>query len=218
MGKFEDLTGQRFGRLTVIKQGEYYICPANGYRYVQWFCKCDCGNERTVRTCALRSGDTQSCGCIAKEILIKRNTTHNKYHSRLHSIWSNMKNRCSNPNSKRYKDYGGRGITVCEEWKENFENFYNWAVQNGYEKELTLDRVDTNKGYNQENCRWATYQTQANNTRTNKYIVYKKETHTLAEWCRILEKPYKTMHDRLKSGWSIEDTFTKPIKANKIKK
>lgn len=106
MGKFVDLTGQRFGRLTVIKQGEYYIYPANGYRYVQWLCKCDCGNERTVRACTLRSGDTQSCGCIAKEILIKRNTTHNKYHSRLHSIWSNMKNRCSNPNSKRYKDYG----------------------------------------------------------------------------------------------------------------
>lgn len=218
MGKFIDLTGQRFGRLTVIKQGEYYIYPANGYRYVQWLCKCDCGNERTVRACTLRSGDTQSCGCIAKEILIKRNTTHNKYHSRLHSIWSNMKNRCSNPNSKRYKDYGGRGITVCEEWKENFENFYSWAVQNGYEKELTLDRVDINKGYNQENCRWATYQTQANNTRTNKYITYNEEVHTLAEWCRILEKPYSTMHDRLKSGWSIEDTFTKPIKANKTKK
>ena len=87
-----------------------------------------------------------------------------------------------------------------------------------YEKELTLDRVDINKGYNQENCRWATYQTQANNTRTNKYITYNKEVHTLAEWCRILEKPYSTMSDRLKSGWNVEDTFTKLIKTNKTKK
>lgn len=219
--KLVDLTGQTFERLTVIKRVDDYISPS-GYHSVQWLCKCKCGNNTIVTSENLKSGNTKSCGCYSKESLIERNTSHNASNTRLYHVWSSMKDRCSNPNNKKYMDYGGRGIAVCDEWANNFELFANWAYNNGYIEfvsrgECTLDRIDVNGNYCEDNCRWVTQKTQSNNKRNNHYITYKNETHTVTEWNEILGYKKGVLSRRLFNGWSIEDAFTKPIKSNSKK-
>ena len=136
-------------------------------------------------------------------------TVLNNFNSRLHRIWNNMKQRCSNPNNDGYKYYGMRGVTVCKEWQE-FKPFYIWAMNNGYEDNLTIDRIDVNGNYEPSNCRWANKYTQANNTRQNRYIMFKNTTHTLKEWSVLLNIPYGCLQQRLIRGWSIEKALTTP--------
>lgn len=206
MGKFIDLTGKRFGKLTVISRCKDYTSP-KGKTYVQWLCQCDCGNKTKVTTSNLK-GHTKSCGCLNRENTIKRNLTHNLSKIRVYHIWQEIKKRCINKNCKCFERYGGRGITVYQEWLDDFMNFYNWAMDNGYSDDLTIDRIDVNGNYEPNNCRWVDNIVQANNKRNNRYITYNNETHTIAEWAKIYNINYKLLFSRLKKGWDIEKALT----------
>ena len=164
-----DLTGQRFNRLVVIEKSKSYVSPS-GNKQGQWFCRCDCGNAVICTTSNLRRGDCQSCGCLGKEHRTASITTHGQRHSRLYGVWQNMKNRCYNPHVGCFKNYGGRGIGVCDEWRNNFQSFYDWAMSTGYDPnapygKCTLDRINVEGNYEPSNCRWADAKTQATNRR-----------------------------------------------------
>lgn len=203
----KDHTGEKFGRLTVIKRDKSVYG-----RGVCWLCKCECGKECVVLGTYLRNGDTKSCGCLHKDTVSKRMSTHSLSKTRLYRIWNNMKTRCYNPNSDNYKYYGGKGVYICDEWKDNFLNFRNWAVDNGWDEnalgqECTIDRIDNNKPYCPDNCRWANHIEQCNNQTSNKVFEYNGETHTMSEWARLLNINYSTLKDRIRKGLTFEDAI-----------
>lgn len=163
MAEVKDLTGQRFGRLTVI--GRAGSTPGG---VAAWLCRCECGNEAIVAGWSLRCGNTKSCTCLKNEVAKELFTVHGKCMSRLHGVWKGMKERCSNPKHNRYHRYGGRGITVCDDWLNNFQAFYDWAMANGYDEnaprgQCTIDRIDNDKGYSPDNCRWVDMKGQRHN-------------------------------------------------------
>lgn len=217
MGKLIDLSGQRFGRLTVLKEA-----GRTSERKALWLCHCDCGNNTVVIGTELRQGRTQSCGCYRKELLnsfLKQRimeTCDGHSMSRLYRIWQQMKMRCYNPNNTNFAYYGGRGIQMCEEWKE-WEQFRIWAIQNGYQEGLTIDRIDVNGNYEPLNCRWVNCIVQANNTTRNVRISYQGEIHTISEWARIIDVPVHVLNSRLRYGWSVERALTEPIHKKKAK-
>lgn len=199
MGAFRDITGQRFGRLTVQE-----MSPSKSNGQIMWVCRCDCGNIITVLGNDLKRGHTKSCGCFRKESTRTQNTKHGFRHTRIYKAWMNMKARCYILSSKDYKNYGGRGIAVCDEWRNDFKTFYDWSMANGYRDNLTIDRIDTNGGYCPENCRWVTLKTQANNTRRNHFVEYKGKRHTLSEWSEITGIKAGTLWYRVTHGWTAE--------------
>ena len=157
MGKINDITGQRYGRL-VVKEKVDIVNNRS-----MWKCLCDCGNEKIVRSHDLQRGSVKSCGCLRKEAQLKSSLTHGLSKTRIHKEWRGILHRCKNPSASHYENYGGRGITVCDEWKEDFMAFYEWSMQNGYADNLTLDRKDNDKGYSPDNCRWVTHMENCHN-------------------------------------------------------
>lgn len=266
--RFDDLTGQKFGKLTVIKRGESRVSP-NGKTHTRWICRCDCGNETIVDAQKLKSGHTKSCGCAITEckgqgfvdlsgrrfnrLVVVRflekgerktrgynwlckcdcgnytdanatkllmglqqscgclkeemkpmignmNRKYDHVSKRLYSVYKAMLNRVFDENGREYHNYGGRGITVCDEWlgEKGFDNFAEWAYSSGYDEaakhgECTLDRANVNFGYSPHNCRWITNSEQQNNRRNNVILEYRGETYTMKEWSRILDIPYTTL-------------------------
>lgn len=198
--KTEDLTGMRFGKLTVLCRGGQYKTSGN----VFWRCVCDCGNETNTSGSLLRAGKSKSCGrCVSSERMTILNEKHGGFGTRLYEIWRQMHRRCYGENTKAYPHYGGRGITVCDEWQE-FEPFREWALANGYDENLTIDRIDVNGDYCPENCRWATIKQQANNRRRAHYVSYSGETHTVSEWADIYSVDQRKLWQRLnKRDWDL---------------
>lgn len=208
-----DITGQRFGRLTVIER-----VKNTSRKDSLWLCKCECGNIKEVTYSNLNSGHTKSCGCFRIETTSKRNTkTKIKHHlcsDPIYEKWTFMKSRCYYTNNDSYTDYGGRGIVVCDEWidtENGFINFYNWSINNGWAKDLTLDRIDNNGKYCPENCRWATLKEQANNKRNTVYLEYNDIKLSLSEWAEKLDVPRYILKERRSLGWSDDKIITTPI-------
>ena len=212
MKKADNLTGVRFGRLVVEKRDFTFKKAA------YWICRCDCGNSTTVQACHLRSGATQSCGCFNKEQSGKRMRTHGLSRSRIYYEWRSMKDRCARENNKQYADYGGRGITVCQEWQDSFEAFRDWAITNGYQDNLTIDRIDVNGNYDPSNCRWVTNREQQNNKRNNHLLSYNGKEQTIAKWAEETGLDWMVIYDRIRHGWTVERTLTEPLNVSQITK
>ena len=194
--QLEDLTGRKIGHYTVLEK-----CERIPNKHLYWLCRCDCGNIRKVDHYNLIKGKGTSCGCYRNKLVSKRMSKHNMTNTRIHHIWCGMRARCNNPNNHAYKDYGGRGIKVCKEWQDDFINFYNWAIANGYEEtekywDCTIERIDVDGNYEPSNCTFKSAKGQANNRRSNILIEYKGEQHTLLEWCEILGLEYRTILNR----------------------
>ena len=200
--------GEKFGRLTVIKRAENYI-DKNGKPHSMWESKCECGNTVIVRGTYLKSGLVKSCGCLNIDALRDMLTTHGESRTRLYKIWAGIKDRCYNINDHSYNNYGGRGITMSDEWIENYSAFRDWSYANGYyedsDKEpCSIDRIDNDGNYCPENCRWVGRKIQQNNTRHNHYIEYNGENHTIAEWADAYRIEYNTFYKALKRyDWDL---------------
>lgn len=207
-----DLTGERFGRLLVVCKD--HIDRVKRGTVVYWLCLCDCGNTAVVRTGSLRSGNTQSCGCLQKDNASEANRIydHTKQGDRLRSIWYGMRNRCYNETCDSFEYYGARGIRICDEWLD-FDKFYEWAINNGYSDNLTIHRVDNNAGYCPQNCIWATQKEQANNYSRNIFVTFQNETHTVKEWSEKLGMSYHALLSRIKRGWDIERALTEEVRS-----
>jgi hypothetical protein len=210
-----DLTGKRFGRLEcLIDVGRD---KGGG---VLWECQCDCGKKTVIRSGGLVHGHTKSCGCLQRYMTKKSHTIHslcrdeNGNRPKLYHVWDGMKQRCQNPNSTFYKDYGGRGIKVCEEWN-SYIPFHNWAMANGYEEGLTIERKYVNGDYEPSNCIWIPRSEQSRNRRNNHYLTYKGISKTITEWGSELGINPSVLGTRIRRGWSVERTLNTPVKEGK---
>lgn len=199
MAQLEDLAGKIFGHWTVIKRAEN-----NKHGSAQWLCRCECGKERVVRAQGLKNGSSKSCGCHKNDY----NRTHGGKGTRLYECWRHMRYRCENPKNQAYGDYGGRGISVCKDWHD-FEKFKQWALANGYEDSLTIDRIDVDGDYEPNNCRWVGSKVQMNNRRNTRHYEIDGENLTLSEWSERTGIPRSTIYNRMKNGDSFEEAIRK---------
>jgi hypothetical protein len=196
------IEGARFGRLTAVRRS-----PRRRF----WLCQCDCGQTVEVFSSSLIQGVTRSCGCLAREIWLSARTKHGRHGTKEWKAWIGMRYRCSDPKYILWKDYGGRGIRVCERWKNSFEAFFQ-DMGAAPSPEHSLDRIDSDGDYSPENCRWATLAQQAGNKRTVRLYEHEGRRLHLADWSRVTGINYGTLMDRIRSGWSIEKALTVPVR------
>lgn len=201
---FKDLTGKTYGRLTVIGIDGYNEISREYY----WECKCTCGNFKTIKGGSLKTGATSSCGCLQKEQVY----VHGMTKSKIYKTYRAMLDRCSNSKNSRYKDYGGRGIEVCSDWKikrKGFLNFYNWAMSNGYNENLSLERINTDGNYEPLNCTWETLLQQNRNKRNTVWVDYNGEKITLGQLSEITGIYRNLLYSRIVTNkWSVEEALT----------
>lgn len=205
MGKLKDLVGQKFGRWTVVSFAE------RRKKCSYWNCVCECGKEKIVSHGNFKKGISKSCGCFKKEN--PGSKTHGLTRTAEYQTWLGFKKRCNNPKNKGYKNYGGRGIIVCDRWLHSFENFFE---DMGYRPspKHSLDRIENNKGYYKENCRWATRKEQNNNQRSNVKITFKNTTLNIAQWADTLNINASTIRARIRKGWGLEKAVSHPVRKN----
>lgn len=199
----KDLTGMKFNRLAVES-----FAYRDGKNYY-WNCVCECGSKRRLQGGLLTSGKVVSCGCYNREVITKHGLDGNK----LYHVLNSMKHRCDSPKSKSYHRYGGRGITVCDTWRNDPYSFIGWAMTHGYEDGLSIDRIDNDGNYCPENCRWVDKRTQARNTSHNTWLTYKGETKTISEWADEYGINRSTLCIRIhKMGWPIDKALETPLR------
>lgn len=203
-----DLSGQRFGRLMAVSPAG--ATPAGAYR---WHCRCDCGAQKVVTGMHLVSGDTASCGCLRRDINSALHARHRMVRSSEYKAWQCMRSRCLNPRNPDYRNYGGRGVAVCEQW-DSFESFLA-DMGSKPSRAHTIDRIDNNGNYEPSNCRWATRKQQNRNRRDNRHLSFRGQTKVLSEWIEELGLSRAAVNSRLHRGWSVERTFTAPLRITK---
>ena len=205
---FKDLTGMKFGRLTVIERTENSESGKT-----RWLCRCDCGKEIVVCGCNLKNNHTQSCGCIHHEVVSRVFGTHHMSQSRIYSIWVNIKTRCLNHKAVNYHNYGGRGITICNEWQNDFQAFYDYVskLEHFNEKGYSLDRINNNGNYEPNNLRWADLKTQSRNTRANLIVIYKGKSMPLIDAAELSGIAFPTLWARVRNG-DTGDRLFRPVK------
>ncbi len=206
--------GARYGRLVVTAGPHVRIVGKSRQRKQHYDCVCDCGTERSVSSAHLKTGWATSCGCKSKENGKAKFFKHGETETRLHHIWCNIKGRCFSPTNEAYYNYGGRGISMCEEWRNNFTAFRDWANANGHADHLSIDRINNDGNYEPSNCRWATRLEQARNKRTNVKVSGFGDTRCISEWATdqrcIVDM--RLLWSRLSRGWSLEKAMTTPAK------
>lgn len=206
--------GDKFNRLEVIcfdhKRKRTYANSRNNHYVYYYLCKCDCGKKIIVEECSLKSGNTKSCGCLITDVLVKRNTKHKLSKTRIYKLYHYMKKRCYDKKCRGYKNYGGRGIKICDEWLSDFMNFYNWATSHGYNDTLSLERKDVNGNYTPQNCTWIPVKEQSKNTRRNVFYEYNGERKILPDWAKEYNLPFTCVRKRLVRGWTLERALNTP--------
>ena len=207
MGKLIDLTGRKFGRLTVISRGDN-----TKNKRIRWHCQCDCGGDALVVGAHLKNGNTQSCGCIHKKGLVERQTSHGMSETAEYATWMHMKQRCDNISDKDYKDYGGRGIEVCDRWRK-FENFYE--DMGPRPKGASINRINNDGNYEPGNCEWAGGKDQARNKSNNCMIEYDGQIKCLQAWADKSGIPRGTIKYRITHGWTVKQALETPVKGAK---
>ncbi len=213
--KFINRSGIRYGMLVV----DYLHSKKDSAFY--WKCKCDCSQESIVKGQNLISGNTTSCGCQekrARDEWREKQKIKSPHSQKLQNMYDNMYKRCYVPTTRSFNSYGGRGITICDEWLNDRNKFYSWAIESGIEKNLTIERKDANGNYNPENCRFASCVEQANNKRNNRILTKDGISMTIAQWARVIGVSEFTLYRRREKGWSDEEIINVPINGGRNKK
>lgn len=227
---FVDLSGMKFGILTVVKRTDDHVA-SSGRKYPQYLCNCECGNSCIALAQCLTAGRKTNCGCLTKklksEAVTRKNTTHGDAHrlgkrNRLYALWIGIKRRCYNKNDPSYQRYGGKGIKMCDEWKNNYPSFRDWAISNGYDFDAprgmcTIDRIDCTKDYCPDNCRFVSNEVQGDNRSCVAHVEYNGEIHNLNQWSKITGIKAGTLRLRYRKGIRGDDLFYKGRLPNREK-